>query len=72
MTGSLGAVSTSNVNLAIDPPTRNAHAPRVAADLAILNEAALYVWLDVDLHLLATIGTRHEKLVIDVGGHSTE
>jgi hypothetical protein len=38
-------------------------APGIAADLTILDEAALHVGLDADLHLLAAEGTRNEKLV---------
>jgi hypothetical protein len=38
-------------------------APGVAADLAVLDEAASDIRLDVDLHLLAAKRTRDQKLV---------
>jgi hypothetical protein len=38
-------------------------APRVTADLAVLNEAAVDVRLDVDVQLLAAERTRDQKLV---------
>jgi len=43
--------------------TRHVDAPRIAADLAVLNEAAADVRLDVDLQLLAAKRTRDPKLV---------
>jgi hypothetical protein len=43
--------------------TRHVDAPWIAADLAVLNEAAVNVRLDVDLHLLAAKRTRDQKLV---------
>ena len=44
-------------------PTGHGDAPWVAADLAVLNEAASDVRLDVDLQLLAAERTRDQKLV---------
>ena len=38
-------------------------APRIAADFAILDEAALHVRLDVDFHLLAAEWTCDQELV---------
>jgi len=43
--------------------TRHLDAPGIAADLAILNEAASDVRLDVDLDLLAAKRTGDQKLV---------
>jgi hypothetical protein len=43
--------------------TRHADAPWIAADLAVLNEGAVDVGLDVDLQLLAAKRTRDQKLV---------
>jgi hypothetical protein len=43
--------------------TRHADAPWIAADLAVLNEAAMDVRLDVDLHLLTTKRARDQELV---------
>jgi hypothetical protein len=47
--------------------TRHVDTPWIAADLAVLNEAAVDVSLDIDLHLLAAIRTRDPKLVGHVG-----
>src|SRR5262245_61261423 len=43
--------------------TGHVDAPWITADLAILNEAAVDVGLDVDLQLLAAERTRDQKLV---------
>ena len=43
--------------------TGHGDAPWVTADLAVLNEAAVDVRLDVDLQLLAAERTRDQKLV---------
>src|ERR1700681_3598954 len=40
------------------------HAPRVAADLAVLNEVALDVRLEVDFDLLTAVGAGDEKGVV--------
>jgi hypothetical protein len=42
---------------------RHLDAPWIAADFAILNEAAVNVWLDIDFHLLATKRTRDNEFV---------
>ena len=43
---------------------RHDDAPRIAADLAVLNEAAVDVRLDVDLHLLAAVRARHDEPIV--------
>jgi hypothetical protein len=43
--------------------TRHVDTPWIAADLTVLNEAAVDVRLDVDLQLLAAKRTRDHKLV---------
>ena len=43
--------------------TRHLDAPWIATDFAILNEAAMNVWLDIDFYLLATERTRDNELV---------
>ena len=48
---------------AIVASTRHDDAPRIAADLAVLNEAAVDVRFDVDLHLLAAKRTRDQELI---------
>jgi hypothetical protein len=42
---------------------RHLDAPWIAADFAILNEAAANVWLNIDFHPLAAKRTRHNELV---------
>src|ERR1700722_11601366 len=44
------------------------HAPRVAADLAVLDEVALDVRLEIDLDLLTAVGARDEKGVFHPSG----
>ena len=43
--------------------TRHVNAPWIAANLAVLNEAAVDVRLDVDFHVLAAKRTRDHELV---------
>ena len=61
---SLRAVGAGDVDVAIFAAARYAHAPRVAADLAVLDEAAFDIRLHVDFHRLAAIRARHEMLVV--------
>jgi hypothetical protein len=51
------------MDIAIVISARHADAPRVTADLAVLNEAAVNVRFHVDLHLLAAKRTRDQELV---------
>jgi hypothetical protein len=51
------------MNSPIFASTRHVDAPRIAADLAVLDEAAFDVRFDVDLQLLAAKRTRDQKLV---------
>ena len=46
---------------------RHLDAPWIAANLAVLNEAALDVRLDVDLRMLAAKRARHQKLIWHFG-----
>ena len=46
---------------------RHVYATRIAADLAILDEAAGDISLDIDLQLLAAERTRHQKIVVRHG-----
>jgi hypothetical protein len=48
---------------AIVASTRHLDAPWIAADLAVLNEAAVDVTLDVDFQVLAAKRTRDQELV---------
>jgi hypothetical protein len=43
--------------------TRHVHSPRIAAHLAVLDEGARHVRLDVDLQLLAAERTRDQKVL---------
>ena len=47
--------------------TRHLDAPWIAAHLAVLNEAAVDVRLDVDFQVLAAKGTRDQELVWHFG-----
>lgn len=51
------------MDIAIVVSTRHADPPRITADLAVLNEAAMDVRLDVDLHLFAAKRTRDQEVV---------
>ncbi len=62
--GLLGAVGTGDLDVSVVAAPGDAHAPRIAADLAILDEAALDVGLDIDFHGLAAVRTGYEMLVI--------
>jgi hypothetical protein len=42
---------------------RHADAPWIAADLAVLHEAAMDIWFDVDFHLLAAKRTGDQELI---------
>src|SRR5438445_10902634 len=66
-TNPLRAVSALALDIAIGAAAPHAHLPRVTADFAVLDEAASHVLLEVNLHLLATIGARHEKVLVHRG-----
>jgi hypothetical protein len=60
---SFGAVRANDIDMAIGAPARHAHPPGIAANFAVLDEAALDVRLEIDFHLLAAVGTHHEEQV---------
>jgi hypothetical protein len=60
---SFRTVRTGHIDIAIVISTRHTDAPWIAADLAVLNEAAVDIRLYIDLHLLAAKGARHHELV---------
>jgi hypothetical protein len=60
---SLRSVCACHVDNPIVVSTRHADAPWIAADLAVLNEAAMDVRLDVDFHLLAAKRTGDQELI---------
>ena len=59
----LRAIGAGDVDVPIVAVTRDADSPRAAADFAVLDEAALEIRLEVDLHLFAAVRARHEKTV---------
>ena len=59
-----GAVSTSEADEALAAFMQDPHAPRIAAHFAILDEAPRDVGLDVDLDVLAAVGTAHRPRVV--------
>ena len=63
----LGAVGASDFNVAIVARAVHADAPWIAADLAILDEAALHVGLEIDFDLLAAVRTGDKKLIVHNG-----
>src|SRR4029450_5107515 len=61
--GSFRSVCPRDIDLPILVTTRHVHSPRIAADLAVLDERAFHVGLDIDLHLLAAEGTCDQEFV---------
>ena len=59
------AVRARHLNMAVFPVIPYIDVPRVAAHLAILNQIALYVGLQINLHGFAAVGTGDNKLVWD-------
>jgi hypothetical protein len=62
--GLFGAIGAADVHVAILARACDPHAPRIAADLAVLDEAAADVRLEVNLDLLAAVRARDEELVV--------
>ena len=60
---SFRAICARQMDRPILVPTRHGNAPGIAADFAILNEAAVYISLDVDLQLLAAKRARHQEFI---------
>jgi len=60
---SFRSISARQLDSPVFVSTRHPDEPWIAADFAVLNEAAVDVTLDVDLHLLAAKRTRDQKLV---------
>jgi hypothetical protein len=63
VTRSFRAVCPRYIDLPILVTTRHMYSPRITANLAVLNEGAGHVRLDVDLHLLAAEWTCDQKVV---------
>jgi hypothetical protein len=60
----LRAVSAFHVDPSLVAGARHADAPRIAADLAVLDEAAFDVRLEVDLDLFTAVRTGHQELIV--------
>ena len=58
------AVGARDLDVAVVARARDTHPPRVAADFAVLDEAAFHVGLEIDLDLLAAVRARHEELIV--------
>jgi len=61
--GLFGAIGAADVHVAILARAGDAHAPRIAADFAVLDEAAADVRFEIDLDLLAAVRARDEELI---------
>src|SRR5437870_1516361 len=57
-TGSFRPVGAPDIDRTILAGSADPHAPRVAADFAVLNERAADVGFEIDLQLLAAVRTR--------------
>src|SRR5437867_11777009 len=62
--GSVGARDVDVGCLAIGASPRHRHPPRVAADLAVLDETASRIRLDVDLDLLAAVRAYDKEEIV--------
>jgi hypothetical protein len=60
---SFRAIRSCDLDSPIAASARHPNAPGIAANLAVLNQAAFDVRFDVDLDLLAAKGTDDEKRV---------
>src|SRR2546422_923976 len=56
-------VGARDVDLAVLAGSVHPNAPRIAADLAVLDQRAPDVGLEIDFHLLATVRTGDEELI---------
>jgi putative YphP/YqiW family bacilliredoxin len=59
-----GSIVAGDLNLPSLASARQPHPPGIAADLAVLHEAARHIRLDVDFRNLAAVRARHEKFVV--------
>ena len=57
-------VGARDIDVAVVAGPRDPHPPRVAADFAVLNEAAFHVGLQVNFHLFPAIRTYHDELIV--------
>src|SRR5215470_16282398 len=61
---SFGAIGTRDDDVAFVAAAGDPDSPGVAADFAVLDEAAADVGLDVDLDLLAAVRTRDQEAIV--------
>ena len=62
--GSFRSVGARNVDAAVVSRPRHADPPGIAADFAVLDEAAVHIGLEVDFDLLPAIRTHHDELIV--------
>jgi hypothetical protein len=67
----LRPVGAGDLHVAIVAGTVDAHAPRIAADLAVLHESTRHVGLEIDFDLLTAVRTRDEELIVHEGPYAT-
>ena len=58
-----GSVGTPNVDRAIVAGSADPHAPRIAADLAVLNERPPDIGLEIDLDLFTAVRAGDGELI---------
>jgi hypothetical protein len=58
-----GAVRAADVDVAVVARSLYAHAPGIAAHFAVLDEGAAHVRFEVNLDLLAAVGTDYRELI---------
>ena len=63
----LGTVGSSEIDVALTIAAIHTDAPRIAAHLAVLDERAAHVGLDVDLDLLSAVRTGDDEGVVHSG-----
>ena len=62
--GSLRSVGARDVDVPVVSRPRHADPPGIAADFAVLDEAAFHVGLEIDFDLLPAVRAHHDKLIV--------
>src|ERR1043166_4367408 len=65
-----GSIGAADADVALVLVSCHLHAPRVAAHLAVLDEGALHVRLDVDRHVFAAVRTVDDELIVHGADHA--
>src|SRR5205085_9169088 len=68
----LGTVGAADAYISLVVLANHVHAPRVATDLAVLHERPPHVRLDVDLDILAAVGTVDDEVIVHEMHNLTE